>query len=495
MPESDDITLLRQYAEGNSEAAFAALVERYVNLVYSTALRRAGTPEAADEITQAVFILLAKKASAIGDKTILSGWLYHTTQLTAANFLRGEIRRQRREQEAHVQSVLNEPQPTDEAWRQIAPQLEDAMARLGTRDRDAIVLRFFENKNLREVGAALGASEDAAKVRVSRALEKLRKIFATHGVKSTTAVISGVISVKSVHAAPAALVKTISTVAIAKGTTAGTSTLALVKGVLKVMAWTKAKTAVAVGVGVLLAAGTTTVAVKEIKQKVQASTGEDDSWRVSVFDSKVLAKAKPQVRILPATQAPGGYGSSANACMGIGASVKEILTMAYQHGSTRTIFPSKIPGGRFDFIAKLPPGSNPEAAFAALQDEVKKQFGLMGHVETRDEEVLILTTQNKPRPGLKKPAQQAGSFSRFNNGELSLQNRPVSALADYLEGIFQRPVVDHTGLTDNYDMTLKWNEWKGRNLGTLKNTLSEQFGLELVKGREPIEMLVVEKVN
>src|ERR1044071_3566406 len=101
MPESEDIELLRQYQEENSETAFNALVERYINLVYSTALRRAGSSSAAEEITQAVFILLAKKAGAIGKNTVLSGWLYHTTQLTAANFLRGEIRRQRREEEAH----------------------------------------------------------------------------------------------------------------------------------------------------------------------------------------------------------------------------------------------------------------------------------------------------------------------------------------------------------------------------------------------------------
>jgi len=389
MPESEDIALLRQYSEEHSETAFATLVERYVNLVYSTALRRAGSAPAAEEITQAVFILLAKKADSLGGKTVLSGWLYHTAQLTAANFLRGEIRRQQREREAHMQSILNEP-PT-ETWMQIAPLLEDAMARLGTRDRDAIVLRFFENKNLREVGAAIGTSEDAAKVRVNRALEKLRKMFAKRGVNSTTSVIAGAITAHSVHAAPAVLTKTIFAVAIAKGATAGTSTLALVKGALKVMAWTKAKTAMAVGVGVLFAAGSATIAVKEIKQKVQASSDvADDSWRVRVFDSRVMDKAKPQVKILPAKQAPGGYGSSANACMGIGASVGEIVTMAYQHGSTRTILPQKMPGGRYDFIAKSPPGSDAGAAFAALQEEVKKQFGLIGHLETRDEDVLVL---------------------------------------------------------------------------------------------------------
>ena len=111
MPELDDIALLRQYAEDNSESAFATLAEKYVNLVYSTALRGAGNAQAAEEITQAVFIILARKARSLSKRTILSGWLYQTARLTAANFLRGEIRRQKREQEAYMQSTLNEPEP------------------------------------------------------------------------------------------------------------------------------------------------------------------------------------------------------------------------------------------------------------------------------------------------------------------------------------------------------------------------------------------------
>jgi RNA polymerase sigma factor (sigma-70 family) len=181
MPELDDIELLAQYARDNSEAAFATLVTRHVNLVYSTALRSAGNPHAAEEITQAVFIILARKARSLSPRTILSGWLYQTARLTAANFLRAEIRRQHREQEAYMQSLLNEPEP--DVWPQIAPLLDAAMTGLGEKDRNAIVLRFFENKSLGEVGSALGASEDAAKMRVNRALEKLRKFFSNRPVR------------------------------------------------------------------------------------------------------------------------------------------------------------------------------------------------------------------------------------------------------------------------------------------------------------------------
>src|ERR1017187_9926464 len=188
MTERDDIALLREFAATESEAAFAALVERHVNLVYSTALRRVGGAHTAQEITQAVFIILARKAKSLGAKTILAGWLHQTARLTAANFVKGEIRRQNREQEAYMQSTLTEPDPA--VWKQIAPFLDEAMGRLGETDRNAILLRFFENKTAQEVGAALKLNEAAAHKRISRALEKLRKTFRQRGVTLTATVLA-----------------------------------------------------------------------------------------------------------------------------------------------------------------------------------------------------------------------------------------------------------------------------------------------------------------
>jgi RNA polymerase sigma factor (sigma-70 family) len=262
MQEVADMELLRQYADRNSDEAFAALVTRHVNMVYSAALRKTGSPNAAEEITQAVFIILAKKAGGLRKKTILSGWLYQTARLTTASFLRTEIRRARREQEAYMQSLANETEP--ELWPQMAPLLEDAMGRLGEKDRNAIALRFFEGKSFKEIGTAFGASENAAKKRVNYALEKLRRYFSKRGIASTTAIIAGAISTNSVQAAPTVLAKSVTAVAIAKGAAASISTLTLIKGALKLMAWAKAKTAIVSGVVVLLAAGTTTVAVKAV---------------------------------------------------------------------------------------------------------------------------------------------------------------------------------------------------------------------------------------
>ena len=260
MQEASDMELLREYVRRNSDEAFAALVARHVNLVYSAALRKTRNPRAAEEITQAVFVILAKKADRLRPQTILPGWLYQTARFTAAGFLRTEIRRARREQEAGMQSLSSETEPG--IWPQIMPLLEDAMGRLGEKERDAVLLRFFEGKSFQEIGAAVGASENAAKKRVGYALEKLRKFFAKRGVSSTTAILASEISAHSVQATPVALAKAVTAVAVAKGAAASASTLNLIQGALKLMAWTKAKTVAVVGVGVLLAVGTATVIVE-----------------------------------------------------------------------------------------------------------------------------------------------------------------------------------------------------------------------------------------
>jgi len=171
----DDRQLLRQYVRGSSEEAFAVLVHRHINKVYSVALRQVRDPHQAQEITKAVFVVLARKARALLKHTSLSGWLFETARLTSITLLRSEIRRSRRQQEAQMQTSLN-PSEAD-AWKQIAPMLDSAIADLGAKDREAIVLRFFDGKSMKEVGLALDASEEAAKKRVNRALEKLRLFF------------------------------------------------------------------------------------------------------------------------------------------------------------------------------------------------------------------------------------------------------------------------------------------------------------------------------
>ena len=263
MEPPGDRALLRQYSENHSDDAFAALVTRHVNLVYSVALRQVGNTHQAEEIAQAVFIILSQKAPALRHEQALSSWLFQATCLTASNFVRSELRRHRREQEAYMQSVLDEPEHHD-LWKRIAPVLDAAVASLNANDRRAIVLRFYEGRSLREIGAALGANEDGARKRVSRAVEKLQKFFQKRGVNSTAAAIGETISACSIQVAPVGLAKTISAMAVAKGATASTSTLTLIKGALKIMAWTKAKTAIVVGTAIIVATGTTVAIVEEM---------------------------------------------------------------------------------------------------------------------------------------------------------------------------------------------------------------------------------------
>ncbi len=257
MTDADDIALLREFAGQNSETAFAELVRRRINLVYSVALRFTCNSGDAEDVTQAVFVILARKAAGLPDRTVLSGWLYETTRFTAMRLLRTQTRRRMHEQEASVQTIL-EQSADDTLWQQLKPLLEAAMSRLGAADRTLLALRYYENKTGAEAAAILGIREETVRKRTNRALEKLRKLFATRGVASTTAIIAQAISANSVHAAPAGLALTVSAGALAKGAAASTSTLTLVHGALKLMAWTKAKTGMVIGIVAILAVTSTT---------------------------------------------------------------------------------------------------------------------------------------------------------------------------------------------------------------------------------------------
>src|ERR1043166_8862389 len=168
----EDFELLRQYAEGRSEEAFTELVQRHIDFVYSTALRLVQESQLAEDITQLVFIKLARKAAALLRESVLTGWLYRTTQFVGQTALRSDWRRRKRERLA-MQST--EPNVDSESvWKEVAPLLEQALAQLRPPDQDALLLRFFAGKSLREVGQALGLSDDAAQKRIHRALERIR---------------------------------------------------------------------------------------------------------------------------------------------------------------------------------------------------------------------------------------------------------------------------------------------------------------------------------
>ena len=248
----DDSELLREYATEKSETAFASLVQRHIHFVYSSALRQVRNAQLAEEVTQAVFIILARKAGRIRQGTVLAGWFFNTARFVAAAELRAAARRHKHEKEAGMESLLRET-TTDASWEQIAPFLDEGLAQLSGKDRQAVLLRFFEEKSFLEVGAKLGANEDAARMRVARALKSLRGFFSKRGLTLSVAALTTVLSANAIQAAPASLVAAVTATAALQGAGATGSTAALIKGALSLMAWAKLKTTVTVGLGILLA--------------------------------------------------------------------------------------------------------------------------------------------------------------------------------------------------------------------------------------------------
>ena len=174
-----------------------------------TARRITGNPALAEEIAQTVFLLLARKAPGLDARVLLTGWLYRSATFVATRALQSEQRRRQREEEA-VSMQLNSAE-SDPAWHRVAPRIDDALSRLGETDRHAVVLRFFEQRPLRDVGTALGVSEEAAKKRVARALDKLRRVLSRRGTDVTaTALIAGLTSEGTQAAASAGLAAKIS---------------------------------------------------------------------------------------------------------------------------------------------------------------------------------------------------------------------------------------------------------------------------------------------
>ncbi len=251
---TSDRELLIIYAENKGEEAFAELVRRHLNLVYSTALRRVnGDGALAQDVAQTVFADLARKAEALAGRSVLTGWLYTSTHFAATKAVRTENRRRAREQEAHTMQELFREPPSGPDWDKLRPVLDEAMHELKEADREAVLLRFFEKRPLIEVGARLGLSENAARMRVERALEKLRGHLARRGV-TTAAAMSAVISANAVQMAPAGLAATLTTASLA-GTATGTGTLAW----LKIMNLTKLKLSLS---AIVVASAATTLLVQ-----------------------------------------------------------------------------------------------------------------------------------------------------------------------------------------------------------------------------------------
>ncbi|HEX7470329.1 MAG TPA: sigma-70 family RNA polymerase sigma factor, partial [Verrucomicrobiae bacterium] len=231
MHEKSDAQLLREYAEHGNEAAFREIVVRHTDLVYSSALRQATSPDLARDVAQSVFTDLARKAQPLArtldESASLLGWLYRSTRFAALNQLRDDRRRQARERQA-----MQNSDPTSETipeWDRVRPALDEAMTDLSDEDRDALLLRFFKNQDFRAIGQSLGVSDDAAQKRVSRALEKLRAEFTRRGVTTTAVALSTALSANAITIAPAGLAGALSSTALAGTIIATTATATAIK--------------------------------------------------------------------------------------------------------------------------------------------------------------------------------------------------------------------------------------------------------------------------
>ncbi len=282
---ADSAARLREFIEHRSEKAFAALVRDHLDLVYSVALRRCGGQTGmAQDICQTVFTDFARKAAALPADVVVAGWLYQHASYVAATMLRAEDRRRRREGIAMQLRSLAD----DTDWPRLAPLLDDALLELDPSDRDPIVLRYLEQRPLAEVGSRLGLSENTARMRVDRALDKLRAKLAKRGVTSTASALAVALAGPAVTAAPATLAATITAAALGAAVTT-TSSL----GLLSFMASTKLKTA---GLALLIAATGTTIAVQELSARRLRAENTDLRQRAgqAAEDSRLAREAATQ---------------------------------------------------------------------------------------------------------------------------------------------------------------------------------------------------------
>jgi RNA polymerase sigma factor (sigma-70 family) len=331
----EDRELLRRYASTRDEGAFAELVRRHVSLVYTAALRRVnGDAGLAQDVTQTVFVALAREARALHGRPILAGWLYVTTRHAAANLLRTERRRQAREREAHAMQLTPDTNTAATDWERLRPELDSMMDELGAGERDAVLLRYFENRPYAEIGAALGVSEDAARMRVDRALEKLRGLLARRGVASTAATLGGILAANSAAGAPAGLAGTVTASALAAGTAAAST------GLIAFMAMNKLMVGMA---GVALLAGGTALyqyqGARQAEAELLAANRERAALRsqLQAQEEKVRAARLAAESLAAATKPSAGMNPHGNP-----AAARASASAATQPKAVATSFAGKM---------------------------------------------------------------------------------------------------------------------------------------------------------
>lgn len=308
----DDPALLRAYIDDASEDAFAALVNRYTGLVYATALRQVGgNTHLARDITQSVFTDLARKAGELRGRPVLTGWLYTSTQLVVAATFRAEKRRKQREQEAHTMMQISAGD-TPDSWSRLRPVLDEVMRELGDEARESILLRFFEGRPFAEIGEKLALSENAARMRVERALDKMHALLSKRGLTSSGAALAVVLAQQALSAAPAGLAAEIARAALTNATQVATPAWSMLSATKTTIAVVALVGAICVGIFVMFVASYQGVRgeIVELRRANQAAAASLDVDRQRLAQRSVELAERRQVAAavlrLPAARADSG---------------------------------------------------------------------------------------------------------------------------------------------------------------------------------------------
>jgi uncharacterized protein (TIGR03435 family) len=482
----NDAELVSKSLTGNRDA-FGQIVARYQSLLCSLAYSATGSLSQSEDLAQETFVAAWKQLHNLREPEKLCAWLCRISR----NLTYDALRQQGREPSHCAESLEEiseshspEPLPVEQAisneeqailWR--------SLERIPEIYREPLVLFYRERQSIESVAKDLDLSEDAVKQRLSRGRKLLQEqvlAFVEGALEKTApgkAFTLGVVAALPLLAASTGV--TTAGVTASQGSVGTKGASALTKILLMIKS-----TKVAVAVAVAMAAAVVTpIVVRQI-----SSADDPRYWEA---DSAALDKIPP-VFILRPTQFARHGGSTRNGdkIMSKDIRVNELLEYAYRFSPPRMVLPSKLPQEHFDLLLTLP-----DRPMETLQQAIQDKFGLTAHRETREADVLILKVRNANAPGLQIHTGGDSSLSGQAN-ELTVRNMTIAEWSRNLDWRFAKAVVDQTGLNDRYDIHLQWPPRPGESdRDAFQRAMLEQLGLELAPGREPIEMLVVEKTK
>jgi RNA polymerase sigma factor (sigma-70 family) len=368
-----DLLLLRKYARQTDPTAFEAVVRRHVDLVFSAAMRQLHDQHQAEDVTQAVFILLAKRANRLADGLLVGGWLVNATRLISKSFLRSERRRSKYEQEAVA--MRERSQSSQSQHNRISTLMDEVLSRLDQTSRGLLTMQYLEGQSGKEIAAALGISEDAARKRSSRALLKLRRIFAARGLAVSSNAL-GTAMVEMKMTAPPGLA------AASAAATGGTPTaIALAKGAVVAISWGNANAMVAYIATMILVMGTA-IGVTAVEMHKTAGAIDSPARAQPIVLAQMDAHSELIQGIVkgadgsPASGAEILVGSAEGQANVYGKARKEIAGVTDAEGK----FSMTRPAGSFALVFRSPAGFA-EVTGQQLDGETTIKLAPWGRVE------------------------------------------------------------------------------------------------------------------